>query len=178
MKILAHARAHTELLAALPALGITLAEGQSLQEALKARLETAASQPSPEAIEAGALALLQTSGLPVAAGQTAAAALKAYAGELEQAASNLATAQASLLTIQGALAKTGVKIAPDAAPADIEAAIQARVSIKASEQLAQTGTPQVDATPAAAHGIAPSAPAAQPLTGLARAIAAHKAGTV
>lgn len=148
MKILTHARAYSELLTALPALGITLSENQSIGDAIKARLAAAAPQPSSEQIEAATMALLTSAGLPTAAGAASAtAALSAFVSEFEQVGANLATAQASLTSINTALAKSGVQIAPDAKPADIEAAIAARISTRSAELLAQTGTPQVEVTP-------------------------------
>jgi len=151
MKILAHARAYTELLAALPSLGITLPEGQSLKDVLQTRLAAApqAAAPDAAAVELAAVALLQTAGLVIEPGLTAAEALKAYAAEVEQSAANLQTAQASLGSIQSALAKQGIKLEADAKPEAVEAAIAARISTKAAEQLAATGTPPVPAAPSA-----------------------------
>ncbi len=174
LNIIANSRAYVALLAALPGLGVTVAEGQTALQAIQARLASAPATPvapSAEAIASATVTLLVAAGIPVATGQSPDAAIKAFLAEFEQAGNDLTTAQASLVTARkeltaaqaqlslytGALAKAGIKItAADSAKgvtaADIDAALAARISTKAAEQLSQTGTPQVDTQPAAAAG--------------------------
>jgi hypothetical protein len=149
MNFIARARATEELLALLPTLGITLSADQSLAQAIQARI---ADIPATLAV--------------AAADHTA--ALATLTAELEQAGNDLSTAQANLKAsrlnadsahaqaslFSSALAAAGVRLpaASDIAlsAADIEAALEARISTRAAEQLASTGTPPVTASPAAA----------------------------
>lgn len=200
INLVANSRAHVALLAALPALGITLAQGQTVEQAIQARL--AATGPTPEQLSAGVAAFLKGHGLEVAAGQTPDQALTAFltahgievaqgqnlkqafesfVSELGQVEAQLTSVQAQLALYTGALAKHGIKVvAKDAkagiTAADIEAAIAARISTKAAEHLAQTGAPQVETQPAATPGSDAAKPQpAAGLTGYARTRAAFAA---
>ncbi len=184
LNIIANSRAYVALLAALPGLGVTVAEGQTPLAALQARLSAAPATPAAptaEAAQAATVALLTAAGIPVAAGQAPAAAITAFLAELEGNAAQLATAQQSVATLTtqlataqsrlaivtaeaargdrlaAALAGKGIKITaadPAAGPtaAEIDAAIEARISTRAAELLAAGGTPAVTTAPAAGAG--------------------------
>lgn len=177
MNILANSRAYAALLVGLPRLGVTVAEGQTALQALEAHIATltatpaAAAAPTEDQLAAGTVALLSANGITVAAGQTPAAAIAAFAAELEQTGNNLTTAQASLAStttqltaataradlFATALSAKGIKItAADPkvgiTAADIDAALEGRISTKAAELLGATGTPPVSSAPAATSG--------------------------
>lgn len=191
LNLLTNHRAHVALLAALPGLGITLAAGQTVEQALQARL--AASGPTPEQLSVAVNGFLAKHGLEVAAGQSPDQAITAFlsghgieiaAGQtfkqaMESFLGELGQLEAQVGLYTGALAKAGINVvAKDAkagiTAADIETAINARISTKAAEQLAQTGTPPVVTEPAAAAGSEAAKPKAG-LTGLARTQAAYAA---
>lgn len=204
LNIIANSRAYVALLAALPGLGVTVAEGQTALQALQARLSaapTTPAAPTAEAAQAATVALLTAAGIPVAAGQAPAAAISAFLAELEVNATQLATAQQSVATLTtqlaaanvqaargdrlaAALAGKGIKITaadPTAGPtaAEIDAAIEARISTRAAELLAAGGTPGVTTAPAAGAGSdakKPAPTAGNEIAAVAQIYAERRAG--
>ena len=157
MNLLARARAYAALMVALPRLGITVAEGQTLEAAIEARLASTpaaaspvvagAATPTAAQVEAATITLLTGAGIDVAEGQTASAAIASFAAEMEGA-----SARGDML--MSALTAAGIKpVAADPkvglVAGDFTAALEARISIRAAELLASSGTAPVGSAPAA-----------------------------
>ena len=136
----------------------------------------------PAMLAAGDADALKSHLATLSAGEGAAAAIeqatKTLQADLTAAQTSSATAAASLTLYVNALEQSG--ITPQAADekaglqaSDIAAAINARISLKAAEEMAKLGTPPVDnkpktEAPGQKKTIDPK------LTGLARAIAANQ----
>ncbi|AKC83773.1 hypothetical protein IMCC26134_15090 [Verrucomicrobia bacterium IMCC26134] len=151
MNFIARARATEELLALLPTLGITLSADQTLAGAIQAHITSLAISPAPAAADhTAALATLS------AELEQAGATINSTQVDLRAARANAESATAQLAAFTAALATAGVKL-PAASEAsysatDISAALEARISTRAAEQLAATGCPPVTATAQSAAG--------------------------
>lgn len=84
--------------------------------------------------------------------------------------------RAEVSALRSALNAAGVKFGADAKPEQLAAALEARISTRAGEELAKrgVGTAFVADAPAADPASAPKAAATEGLTGLARTVAALK----